>query len=182
MDGWTSPAGQSLYIFVIMTSDRKEYVHSLKNFSKDSHTGNFLCTEISRVLNEVGVNKFSAVVSDHAANIVLAKKLISEQYPHIIPMQCIAHHINLLTNDIMKLEWSSKLIKECRKIVKFFTNSHAAGENLREEIINNRIIGGGLKQHVKTRWTTAFDCTNSIIRCQVAIKNVSFFLFLDLSQ
>ncbi|CAJ0748441.1 7948_t:CDS:2, partial [Entrophospora sp. SA101] len=53
LDGWTSPAGQSLYIFVIMTSDRKEYVHSLKKFSKDSHTGNFLCTEISRVLNEV---------------------------------------------------------------------------------------------------------------------------------
>jgi len=168
---------------VIITSDRKEYVHSLRNFSKDSHTGDFLCSEISRVLNEVGVNKFSAVVSDHASNIVLAKNLISAQYPHIIPMRCIAHHINLLTNDIMKLEWSSKLIKECKKIVKFFTKSHIASESLRTEIVNNQIVGGGLKQYVTTRWTTGFDCASSITRCQLAIKKVYiFFMFLILNK
>lgn len=163
LDGWTSPAGQSLYIFVIMTADGREYVHSLKNFSKDSHTGEFLSAEILRILNEVGIKKFCAIVSDHASNVVLAKKMIAIQHPHIIPMRCITHHINLLTTDIMKLDWASKLIGECKKIINFFTNSHKVGELLKENIVKNMVSGGGLKKHVKTRWTTAFDCTDSIV-------------------
>lgn len=144
------------------------------------HTGDFLSSELLRVLNEIGVDKFSAIVSDHAANIVLAKRLIADKYPHIIPVRCIAHHINLLTNDIMKLNWSSKIIKDCKKVVKYFRKSHAAHEYLQEEIANFNIVGGSLKQYVKTRWTTAFDCTNSIIRCQMAIKhaNICFFYLI----
>jgi uncharacterized membrane protein len=118
-----------------------------------------------RILNEVGIKKFCAIVSDHASNVALAKKMIADQHPHIIPMCCIAHHINLLTTDIMKLDWTSKIIGECKKIVNFFTHSHKAGELLKEDIIKNIVSGGGLKKHVKTHWTTAFDCTDSIVRC-----------------
>src|SRR5215212_7422668 len=102
-----------------MTADGREYVHSLKNFSKNLHTGEFLS-------NEVGIKKFCAIVSDHASNVALAKKIIAVQHPHIIPMRCIAHHINLLTTDIMKLDWASNLICNCKKIINFFTNSHKA--------------------------------------------------------
>ncbi|RHZ76843.1 hypothetical protein Glove_188g39 [Diversispora epigaea] len=93
LDGWTSPAGQFLYIFLIMTSDGKEYIHSLKNFSKNSHTGEFLKNEIIKVIEEV-------------------------------------------------------------------------------EIVENMIKGGGLKKYVITRWTIAYDCTDSIIRCKNALKQI----------
>jgi hypothetical protein len=76
LDGWTSPAGQSLYVFVVMTDDGKEYVYSLKNFSKNSHTGEFLSTEILRILNEIGIKKFCAVILNHASNVILAKKMV----------------------------------------------------------------------------------------------------------
>ncbi len=109
---------------------------------------------------------------------MLAKRLIADKYPNILPMRCIAHHINLLTNDIMKLDWAAKLITECKKIVTFFKQSHIVGELLREEIIKNLVKGGGLKTHVKTRWTTTFDCTDSIFRCQTEIRNVSTYFFI----
>jgi len=41
-DGWTSPLGQSLYAFVIITPERKEIIHSIKNLSANSHTSAFL--------------------------------------------------------------------------------------------------------------------------------------------
>src|SRR5439155_19921741 len=107
--------------------------------------GDFLSSELLRVLNEIGVDKFSAIVSDHAANIVLAKRLIADKYPHIIPVRCIAHHINLLTNDIMKLNWSSKIIKDCKKVVKYFRKSHVVHEYLQEEITNFNITSESLK-------------------------------------
>ncbi|RHZ53781.1 hypothetical protein Glove_437g51 [Diversispora epigaea] len=37
------------------------------------------------------------------------------------------------------------------------------------------IKGGGLKKYVITRWTTAYDCTDSIIRCKNALKQQNFF-------
>ncbi|RHZ88105.1 hypothetical protein Glove_26g273 [Diversispora epigaea] len=158
-------AGQSLYIFLIMTSDEKEYIHSLKNFSKNSHIGEFLKNEIIKVIEEVGAEKFCSIVSDHASNVVLAKNLVSTKYSHIFPIRCITHHINLLSSDIIKLNWATNIITCCKKIVTFFKQSHA-------EIVENMIKGGGLKKYVITRWTTAYDCTDSIIRCKNTLKQI----------
>ncbi|CAG8685856.1 5422_t:CDS:2, partial [Rhizophagus irregularis] len=46
-----------------------------------------------------------------------------------------------------------------------------AGEELREKI-TNEISGGRLKNYVVTRWTTAWDCTNSILRLEQTLKNI----------
>jgi hypothetical protein len=161
-----------------MTSDGKEYIHSLKNFSKNSHTGEFLKNEIIKVIEEVGAEKFCSIVSDHASNVVLAKNLVSTKYPHIFPIRCIAHHINLLSSDIIKLNWATNIITCYKKIVTFFKQSHAGGAILQQEIVENMIKGGGLKKYVITRWTTAYDCTDSIIRCKNALKQVIIYFKL----
>ncbi|RHZ86805.1 hypothetical protein Glove_44g27 [Diversispora epigaea] len=155
-----------------MTSDGKEYIHSLKNFSKNSHTGEFLKNEIIKVIEEVGAEKFCSIVSDHASNVVLAKNLVSTKYPHIFPIRCIAHHINLLSSDIIKLNWATNIITCCKKIVTFFKQSYAGGAILQQEIVENMIKGGGLKKYVISRWTTAYDCTDSIIRCKNTLKQI----------
>jgi hypothetical protein len=58
------------------------------------------------------VKKFSAVVSDNAANMVLAKNKITQEFGHIISLKCIAHLINLITSDIMKLEFAKTTINK----------------------------------------------------------------------
>ncbi|RHZ52874.1 hypothetical protein Glove_456g9 [Diversispora epigaea] len=143
-----------------------------QNFSKNSHTGEFLKNEIIKVIEEVGAEKFCSLVSDHASNVVLAKNLVSTKYPHIFPIRCIAHHINLLSSDIIKLNWATNIITCCKKIVTFFKQSYAGGAILQQEIVENMIKGGGLKKYVITRWTTAYDCTDSIIRCKNALKQI----------
>jgi len=117
LDGWTTPLGQSLCVFIIITTGGKEYIHSLINLSKESHTGEILAQKINEVLQNIGTDKFGAIVSDHASNMVLAKKLINEKYPYIIPIRCIAYHINLITTDIMKLEYSKHTINQVFKII-----------------------------------------------------------------
>jgi len=58
------------------------------------------------VIEDVGPTKFAGIVSDNASAMVLAKKLVNDQYEFIMPIRCIAHHINLLINDICKLEFA----------------------------------------------------------------------------
>lgn len=172
VDGWTSPRGQSLYAFILITKERKHYLHSVKNLSNESNTGQFLSEKITEVIEDVGVEKFSEVVSNNTANMVLAKKLVNEKFNHIMPIRCIAHHINLLTTDICKLEFARSTLKKCMKLVRYFKASHRAGEALRDEIKDN-MIGGGLKGYCQTRWTTAFDCVASVLKCEEVLKNVS---------
>ncbi|PKY61588.1 hypothetical protein RhiirA4_486771 [Rhizophagus irregularis] len=49
--------------------------------------------------------------------------------------------------------------------------SHQAGKELCLKVLN-KIVGGGLKSYVITRWTTAWDCTNSILRLEQILKNI----------
>ena len=56
--------------------ERKEFVHSVQNFSEKSHTGSFLSEKIIEIIENVGPQKFSSIVSDNASTMVLAKKLV----------------------------------------------------------------------------------------------------------
>ena len=105
---------------MIITSNHKEYVHSLINISNKTHIEEFLAKKIKEVLDDVGSEKFGAIVSDHASNMVLAKKLVNQSYPHIISIRCIAHHINLISSDIMKLEYSKNTIQQVLYLMKYY--------------------------------------------------------------
>jgi len=133
-DKWTSPLGQSLYVFVIITLERKEIIHSIKNLSANSHTSTFLADQLNEVITDIGAENFTAVVLDHASAYAAAKRMISEQYKHILPIRCIVHHVNLILTDICKIIFAKDIISKCQKIVKYFKLSHQAREELRERI------------------------------------------------
>ncbi|RGB27665.1 hypothetical protein C1646_768830 [Rhizophagus diaphanus] len=92
-----------------------------------------------------------------------------------MPIHCIDHQINLIITDICNLPFAKNLLKKCMKIVKFFKTSHKAGKTLRTEILKNMVKGGGLKSYVKTCWSTAFDCANSVLSCETTLKNVIYY-------
>jgi hypothetical protein len=56
---------------------------------------------MQNVINEIGFNKFAAVVSDNAPTIAAARKKLTENYPHIMNIRCVAHLVNLITKDIL---------------------------------------------------------------------------------
>ncbi|CAG8743994.1 10314_t:CDS:2 [Racocetra persica] len=84
LDSWTSNREYFYFAFIIITSDKKQYVYSIKDYSRKSHTAIFTVDEIEKVLVDIGINKFSAVVSDGASAMSLAKKYILDKYPKIL--------------------------------------------------------------------------------------------------
>jgi len=106
-----------------------------------------------------------------------AKCQIANKYPHILSMRCIAHHIQLISSDICKLSWAKKLLSDCQTIISFFRNSYTAGTTLKEKIIQTFTIGRNLKTSTKTRWSTSWDCCESLLRNENNIRLVSFLFF-----
>lgn len=118
------------------------------------------------------------MVTDAEAALRAAKKEITKKYPHILAVRCIAHHINLITKDIVSIGWAKNTLKKCQQIVSFFHNAHRAGEALRDEIISSFSIGGNLKSSVKTRWSTVWDVCESVLRLENSIKLVSILIVI----
>lgn len=151
VDGWTD-YGKSLYAYVIITSDRRIYLHSVKDFSDQSHTADFLTTETLKILKDIGEEKVGAFVTDNAANMKKLRFNITSQFPSIISLRCMPHYVNLITEDIMKHEWPKSLLHNCQLIVKYFSSHHRPRAQLQQcRAANVPELAG----FVKTRWYSA---------------------------
>ncbi|CAJ0768379.1 1549_t:CDS:2, partial [Entrophospora sp. SA101] len=64
IDSWTSPLGQSIYAFVIITPARLQFIYSINDFSSDRHTAQFNEEQLLRIIDNIGKEKIAAIVSD----------------------------------------------------------------------------------------------------------------------
>ncbi|CAJ0763093.1 17465_t:CDS:2 [Entrophospora sp. SA101] len=64
IDSWTSPLGQSIYAFVIITPARCQFIYSINDFSSDRHTAQFNEEQLLRIIDNIGKEKIAAIVSD----------------------------------------------------------------------------------------------------------------------
>ena len=60
--------------------------------------------------------------------------------------------------------------------MKFFKQSHQANDILQKTIKNNIIIGGDLKSYCKTRWTSMYNLTESVLRLKPYFDIVSYYI------
>ncbi|CAJ0768887.1 11762_t:CDS:2 [Entrophospora sp. SA101] len=68
MDGWTDPAGISIYNYVALTSNGKEYLLKLMDYSQFSHTADFLANEIEQTLVLNNIERFSDEIGTEEEN------------------------------------------------------------------------------------------------------------------
>jgi len=155
-----------------MTPTRKEYLYQLRDLSENSHTGEYLASIIEDVIKEIGVDRISAVVSDNAANVKNARKIINERYPKIENVRCVAHSINLIACDIAKENFSDRLLRRVNTLTNFFRNSHQANQKIVQLIKEKGIMGGGLKLYCKTRWTTASESVDSVLNLEPVLQEI----------
>jgi hypothetical protein len=96
---------------MLLADSRKEYLWSLEDLSSAKHTGQHIANVIDEVIKKVGNENFVAIVSDHGSNVASARRIITEKYPNIINVQCIAHCINLISSDIIKIPQVKDLVR-----------------------------------------------------------------------
>ena len=142
----------------------------------ESHTGEFLASEILEIIEKIGVDKFAAIVTDNASNCRVARKKVEEKYNHIWDIRCAAHAINLIAADLVKLNNIKNLISDCGKITKFFNNSHQASAILSQGLNNMKINIEGLQTWCKTRWGSLYITTDSILRARPVFDWVRFII------
>ena len=101
---------------------------SLQNLSNERHIQELLAEELNQVLEKIGSEKFSAIVTDAGANVQAAHRIITEKYPSILNIRCITHAINLILKDICKTLFADHILKYCNTLITYFKISHLVGK------------------------------------------------------
>ena len=104
-----------------------------------------------KVIEDIGKEKFILIDTDAEAAMQAAKRKITNKYPYIMAIRCIAHHINLIIKDIISIKYVKITLQKCQQIISFFHKTYRAEVALCNEIITSFSIGGNLKSSVKTR-------------------------------
>ena len=156
----------------MITPSRKEYLLRLEDLSRQRHTSSYLASVIEEAINQVGIEKIVAIISDNASNVAGARRIITENHPRILNVRCVAHCINLICSDLAKINDIKYLTKCANIIVRYFKNSTLGSSWLKDAIELKNIQGGKLKSYVETRWTSLYECTHSIWRLKDALQHV----------
>src|SRR3954466_1809943 len=103
-----------------MTPTSKEYLYKLVDLSENSHMANYVAQVVGEIIEKVGSNKISAIISNNAANIRNARKILQEKYPNIEIVRCITHAVNLIACDIVKESFGDHLLRKVNILGSFF--------------------------------------------------------------
>ncbi|CAB4384791.1 unnamed protein product [Rhizophagus irregularis] len=167
-DGWSNMLQEHWTNYLITTP--RPVFFSAHQTGEIKQTGENIAADIDKVISQINHSKLSAIITDNASSIKKAWKLLAIKYPNIVFLGCVAHSLNLLIGDIIKLPWADSTIKNGKKIVKYFKSHQIPAAVLKRYQRSSYDKQISLKLPVKTRWGSSAICLNSLQVNQLTIE------------
>ncbi|XP_061978670.1 uncharacterized protein LOC133699447 [Populus nigra] len=120
-DGLTDQKRRTLINFLVYYPKGTIFLKSV-DVSDVSKTARLLHQLFKEVVLYVGVENIVHVVTNNASNYVVASKLLMEEFPSMFWSPCVAHCINLILQDISKLQSVCSIVEHASGITKYIYN------------------------------------------------------------
>ena len=140
-------------------------------FKEERHTAENIAIGLEATMEEAGINKFAAVITDNAPNMKAAWKILKQKYPQKIFLGCWAHGIHLWMKDLLSIEWTKNMLEKAKKLSIYFRNHQvilATLRRLQKEKYGKEIA---LILPCETRWGSSFSCIDHLLRTKSAIRS-----------
>ena len=102
-DEWTDQRNRTLINFLVSCPKGTMFLKSM-DASDKVKSAQLICEMMEEVVQEVGEQHIVQIISDNAANYMATSKLFELRHPTIFWISCAAHCIDLMLEDIGKLE------------------------------------------------------------------------------
>jgi hypothetical protein len=158
-DGWTNVQNRPIINFLMVSSEGATFLSSTDTSGKEKNAA-YIAQLLEERINEIGQENVVQVVMDSAASCVAAGKLIMQTFSSIVCSPCTAHCLDLLLEDIAKLQWIGGVIDQGREIVKFVTNHQASLAYFRSRASFELLKPG------ETRFATNFIMLQRLQQCK----------------
>jgi hypothetical protein len=104
---------------------------------------NLLFHLLDEVVEEVGVHNVVQVITDNATNYVVAGRMLEEKHRTIWWTPCAAHCLDLMLEDIGKIEWVKKAVEQGKRIIRYIYNHSWVLNLMRKNIDCESLENGG---------------------------------------
>ncbi|XP_058741895.1 uncharacterized protein LOC131614308 [Vicia villosa] len=163
-DGWTDRCRRTLINFLVYCPKGTVFIKSV-DASGASKTANTLFKLFKEIVLYVGQENVVQIVTDNAANYVAAGKLLEREFPKLFWSPCAAHCINLMLQDMGKLEEVCETMSQASKITKYIYNHCFALYLMRQHTGGREIL-----RPAPTRFATNFIALQSILSHKDALR------------
>jgi hypothetical protein len=135
-DGWSNVQRRPLMNVVLSWPDGQEFLGVVDCSTSDWRDGEsghghvptkdarFIVDSIKMLASSVDVSEIVAVFMDNAAPCRAALSILEQEWPSVFGVGCLAHALDLVLEDIGKIEWVKDTIAAAKKIVKVIRGSH----------------------------------------------------------
>ena len=121
-DGWTDRKRRTLINFLVYCPKGTIFLKFV-DVSRASKTADMLYKLFREVVLFVGPENVVHIVTDNAANYVAAGRLLENEFPTLFWSPCAAHCINLMLQDMGKLEEVSETMSHASNVTKYIHNN-----------------------------------------------------------
>jgi hypothetical protein len=120
-DGWTDRKGRSLLNFLVHCPRGTMLIKSI-DASAHVKDAALLCELMDAFIQEIDMHNVVQIITDNAANYVVAGRLLMERNRSLFWTPCAAHCIDLMLEDMGKTSFVKEVIDQARSVPKFIYN------------------------------------------------------------
>ena len=120
-DGWTDGKNCTIINFLVACPRGTIFLRSV-DASDKVKDATLLFELLDDIIQIVGEHNVVQVITDNASNYVLAGKMLESKYRTIFWTPCVAHCIDLMLENIGKIDWIKNTIEHAKSITKYIYN------------------------------------------------------------
>jgi hypothetical protein len=156
-DGWTNQRSHTILNFLIAFPKETMFLKSVdaSDQVKDAH---LLFCLLDEVVEEVGMQNVVQVIIENASNYVAAGRMLEEKHRTIWWTPCAAHCLDLMLEDIGKIEWVKNTVEQGKIITRYIYNHTWISTLMRKNTSGKELVMSTI-----TRFATNFLTLQSMI-------------------
>ncbi|XP_059598128.1 uncharacterized protein LOC104881306 [Vitis vinifera] len=162
-DGWTDGKSRCLINFLVNSPAGTWFMKSI-DASDTIKNGENMFKYLDEVVEEIGEENVVQVITDNASNYVNAGMRLMEKRSRLWWTPCAAHCIDLMLEDIGKLNVHATTLSRARQVVKFIYRHTWVLSLMRTFTKNHELIRPAI-----TRFATAFLTLQSLYKQKQAL-------------
>ena len=113
------------------------------------------------------------MITDNAANMRAAWRLLQKDYPLMLFLPCLSHTIQLLVGDICENSKIESFLKKARKVAKYFRKKHYPAARLAEKARRCGLTSRRPKLPGKTRWGSQLIMLESLLKLRAPLEKIA---------
>lgn len=170
IDGWSNLRNDGVLNIMIYTPQPLFY--SFVETGQNRHIAEYIVSEIASVIESIGSDKFTAITTDNASNMIRCGQLLQDQYSNLIWIGCIAHTLHLNVSDILKRNSIKLLLGKVTDVVITVRHSQILSANF-EQIAIDQHIKISLTMPIKTRWRSTYRYLKNFVSSKHVLQTIS---------